>query len=71
MDIPSSILTLSSNHTHQISDTYYKDGSGITGIESHSHSFTTAAKTSGSTGSGTAFSVLDPYITVYMYKRTA
>ena len=25
----------------------------------------------GSAGSGTAFSVLDPYITVYMYKRTA
>ena len=29
-----------------------------------------SATTSGSTGSGTSFSVQNPYITVYMYKRT-
>ena len=67
-DIASSVLTLSSNHTHKAKDYYYTT---ISGVEAHKHSFTTAAKTSGSTGSGTAFSVLDPYITVYMYKRTA
>ena len=30
-----------------------------------------STSTSGSTGSGTAFSTLDPYITVYMWRRTA
>ena len=35
----------------------------------HTHTVTTTESTTGSTGSGTAFSVLDPYITVYMYKR--
>lgn len=37
----------------------------------HTHSVTTVANTSGSSGSGTAFTNLQPYITVYMYKRIA
>ena len=37
----------------------------------HTHSIATNASTSGSTGSTAAFSNLGPYITVYMYKRTA
>ncbi len=41
----------------------------ISGDGSHTHSVTTNTSTTGSTGSGTAFSNLQPYITVYMYKR--
>lgn len=37
----------------------------------HTHTITTTASTSGSVGSGTAFTNLQPYITVYMYKRVA
>lgn len=37
----------------------------------HTHSVTTNASTTGATGSGAAFSIMDPYITVYMWKRTA
>ena len=40
-------------------------------VGDHAHSLSTYASTSGSTGSATAFSNLSPYITVYMYKRTA
>ena len=64
-------------HTHTFS--------GITGgmnqNSSHTHtvtakgsiksSFTGSAGTTGSTGSGTSFSVQNPYTVVYMYKRTA
>ena len=35
----------------------------------HSHTVTTNANTSGSTGSGQAFNNLQPYITVYMWRR--
>ena len=37
----------------------------------HTHNVTTTANTSGSTGSGTSFTNLQPYITVYMYKRVS
>lgn len=37
----------------------------------HTHSVTTKANTTGSSGSTTAFTNLQPYITVYMYKRIA
>ena len=59
----------SQNHTHTFS--------GTSGGESqnHTHTFSVTSGSNndntGSAGSGTAFSVLDPYITVYMYKRTA
>ena len=64
-------------HTHTVSDYY---ASSISGVESHYHSVTAAGKVESTfdgktdntevTGSSTPFSVLDPYITVYMYKRT-
>jgi len=38
---------------------------------SHSHTVTTSANTSETTGNGTSFTNLSPYITVYMYKRVA
>jgi len=37
----------------------------------HTHSFTVPAGTSGSIGSGTAMSIVQPYITVAMWRRTA
>ena len=37
----------------------------------HTHNVTTTANTSGSSGSGTSFTNLQPYITVYMYKRVS
>ena len=54
------------NHTHTVPDYY---ANSISGIANHSHSVTTKASTTGSTGSGTSFTNLPPYITVYMYKR--
>ena len=54
------------NHTHTVSDYY---ANSISGVANHSHSVTTNSSTTGSTGSGTSFSVQNPYITVYMYKR--
>ena len=56
----------SANHNHKYTNRYV---TGISGVASHSHTVTTTASTSGNTGSGAAFSVQDPYITVYMYKR--
>ena len=37
----------------------------------HSHTIPTTSTTTGTTGSGSSFSVLNPYVTVYMWKRTA
>lgn len=53
------------NHTHSI--TINESNTEESGL--HSHIFTTEKSTSGSQGSGTAFTNLQPYITVYMYKR--
>lgn len=38
---------------------------------SHTHSITRTSVASGSTGSGTAFSIEPPYIAIYMWRRTA
>ena len=45
-------------------------GGGGTG-SAHSHTITGSSTTTGNTGSGTAFSNMPPYLTVYMWKRTA
>lgn len=37
----------------------------------HTHPITGSSSTTGNTGSGTAFSNMPPYLTVYMWKRTA
>ena len=50
---------VNSNHTHQ-----------VTAKGTVSSSFTGTASNTGYVGNNTSFSVLDPYITVYMYKRT-
>ena len=65
-------------YRHPISNGMYNDGdhthtySGTTSNNgAHTHTVSTNASTTGSSGSGTAFSTMDPYITVYMWKRTA
>ena len=54
------------NHNHSIP--------ALTGstneVAAHTHTVSTTASNTGYTGSGTAFSTLDPYLTVYMWKRT-
>jgi len=57
---PAGTVSLSGNHTHN-----------FTAKGSVSSTFTGSAVGSTSTGSGGAFSIIDPYITVFMYKRTA
>ena len=48
----------------------YETASGLIGSAGdHSHTITTDASTTGSSGSGSSFSNLQPYITVYMWKR--
>ena len=42
-----------------------------TSAGAHTHTVSTTASTTGSKGSGTAMSLLQPYITCYMWKRTA
>lgn len=64
------------NHTHNYNDYY---ANSISGVQAHTHNVTAKGSVSStftgtksnteSTGSNTPFSVLDPYITVYMYKR--
>lgn len=57
---PEGKITLSGNHTHN-----------ATAKGTVSSSFSGTAVASTSTGSGTAFSIVDPYITVHMFIRTA
>ncbi len=54
-------------HTHTVTTTTSTTGSN----GAHTHNITTTANTSGSSGSGTSFTNLQPYITVYMYKRVS
>ena len=51
----------SGGHTHSVSGNTGSNGA-------HTH---TISGTTGSTGSGTAMNILQPYITCYMWKRTA
>lgn len=50
------------NHTHTVS--------GTSGNQSASHTHS-VSMSSGSTGSGNSFSILPPYISVYVWERTA
>ena len=68
----------SQNHTHSYRDYYANTTSGdhaltVAQMPSHNHTFTgTASSTTACTDcSGTALNTQDPYITVYMWKRTA
>ncbi|MBE6159740.1 MAG: hypothetical protein E7157_01685 [Lactobacillales bacterium] len=64
-------------HTHSVTGSVTIPALSISSSGAHTHTVpamtTGAASTSnsGSTGSGGSFSVLDPYITVYMYKRVS
>lgn len=55
--------------TSTLSNKNHMNGISATSAGAHTHAVTTTANTSGSAGSGTAFTNLQPYITVYMYKR--
>ena len=55
------------SHNHTITTNASTSGSN----GAHTHSVTINASTAGVTGSGTSFTNLQPYITVYMYRRTA
>ena len=67
---------ISVNHAHSYNDYY---ANSISGVASHYHSvtakgtvastFTGTESNTETSGSNTSLSVLDPYITVYMYKR--
>ena len=63
----------SANHTHAIAKGNLSTAIGTISFAGTANKATdgSSAANTGSTGSGTAFSILDPYITVYMYKRTA
>lgn len=55
------------SHSHTVTIGASTSGGG----GAHSHSVTTVASTSGGSGSDTAFTNMQPYITVYMYKRVS
>mgnify|MGYP004624753739 CR=1 FL=1 len=73
----SSKTTSAGDHSHTVSGSATIPALSIGSSGSHSHTapaMTTSAasaETSGSTGSGTAFSRLSPYVTVYIYKRVS
>ena len=65
--IASNIFTITATHEHTFTDYFINT---ISGVNAHTHSYNLNASTTTATGSGSSFSILDPYITVYMYKRT-
>ena len=73
----SSKTTSAGDHSHTVSGSATIPALSIGSSGSHSHTapaMTTSAASadvSGSTGSGTAFSRLSPYVTVYIYKRVS
>jgi len=73
----SSAIASAGAHTHtvtakgSVTSTFTGSSATTSSKGAHTHDVTTTASTSGKTGSGSAFSVQDPYITVYMWKRTA
>ena len=62
-----STTTLSAGaHTHTYPDCYLDS---LSGVQSHSHTFSTGISTTGSTGENTAHNNMEPYIVTYIYKR--
>ena len=58
--------TAQSNKNYMISNSIWANEGGA-----HSHTFSTNRSTTGTQGNGTTFTNLQPYITVYMYKRVS
>ncbi|MBE6159739.1 MAG: hypothetical protein E7157_01680 [Lactobacillales bacterium] len=71
------VIASAGAHSHSVTGSISVPSFSISSSGAHTHTVpamtTGAASTSnsGSTGSGSSFSILDSYITVYMYKRTA
>ncbi|MCI9084409.1 MAG: hypothetical protein HFH46_02175 [Bacilli bacterium] len=61
------IVESAGSHSHTVTTTASNTGSN----GAHTHSVSTTASNTGAQGSGTAFTNLQPYITVYMYKRVS
>ena len=62
-----SFVDSAGSHSHTVTTTASTTGSNGT----HTHNVSTVENTSGSVGSGTSFTNLQPYITVYRYQRVA
>lgn len=59
-------------HKHTYSGGGITDGSsGVTASTTSTGSFSGSAGTTGESGSGTAFSILPPYVVKYCWERTA
>ena len=54
-------------HTHTYPDCYL---SSLSGVAAHTHTVSTIASTTGTVGESEAHNNIQPYITVYIYKRT-
>ena len=55
-------------HTHSYEDCYLNS---LSGVEAHTHTVSTTAATTGKIGGSEAHNNIQPYLAVYMYKRTA
>ena len=55
-------------HTHSYTDCYLNK---LSGVEAHTHTVSTTAATTGKVGGSEAHNNIQPYLAVYMYKRTA
>lgn len=73
----SNLMDSSGAHTHTVTGTVNIPALSIASSGAHTHTIpelttnSQSTTTSGSTGSGTAVNVQNPYTVVYMYKRTA
>ena len=54
-------------HTHSYADCYLN---GLSGVEAHAHTVSTTAATTEKVGGSEAHNNIQPYLAVYMYKRT-
>ena len=55
-------------HSHTYTDCYLN---GLSGVEAHTHTVSTTASSTGAIGGSEAHNNIQPYLAVYMYKRTA
>ena len=55
-------------HTHSYEDCYLNK---LSGVEAHAHTVSTTASSTGAIGGSEAHNNIQPYLAVYMYKRTS